>query len=36
VPLSDLTAGRYDVQVSVLEPNGQKVNFWWAPLVLLP
>jgi VWFA-related protein len=36
VPLSDLTPGRYDVQVSVLEPNGQKVNFWRAPVVLLP
>jgi VWFA-related protein len=36
VPLQDLPTGRYDVQVSVLEPQGQKAAFWKAPIVVVP
>jgi hypothetical protein len=36
VPLQDLRPGRYDCQVSVLEPTGQKIAFWRAPVVLVP
>ena len=36
VPLQDLPPGRYDVQVSVLEPQGQKSAFWQAPIVVVP
>ena len=32
IPLTDLAAGQYDVQVSVLEPTGQKAAFWSAPI----
>jgi len=35
VPLGRLSPGRYDLQVSVLEPNGRKVNFWRSPVVLI-
>jgi hypothetical protein len=36
VPLAELPTGRYDVQVSVLEPQGQKAAFWQAPIVVVP
>ena len=36
VPLDKLDAGRYDCQVTVLEPTGQKVAFWQAPIALVP
>jgi len=36
VPLQNLPTGRYDVQVSVLEPQGQKAAFWQAPIVVVP
>ena len=36
VPLQDLPTGRYEVQVSVLEPQGQKSAFWSAPIVVVP
>ena len=36
VPLDRLPAGRYDVQVTVLEPTGQKVAFWRAPIAIVP
>lgn len=36
VPLEHLPAGRYDVQVTVLEPQGQKAAFWQAPIVVVP
>ena len=36
VPLGELATGRYDYQVSVLDPAGQKVAFWRAPVVLVP
>jgi hypothetical protein len=32
IPLAGLETGQYDVQVSVLEPTGQKVAFWSAPI----
>jgi hypothetical protein len=36
IPLDTLDAGRYDCQVTVLEPTGQKVAFWQAPIALVP
>jgi hypothetical protein len=36
LPLESLPTGRYDCQVSVLDPAGQKVAFWRAPVVLVP
>ena len=36
VPLENMPIGRYDVQVSVLEPQGQKAAFWQAPIVIVP
>jgi len=36
VPLGALATGRYDCQVTVLDPGGQKVAFWRAPVVLVP
>jgi hypothetical protein len=36
LPLESLAAGRYDVQVTVVDPTGQKVTFWRAPVVLVP
>jgi VWFA-related protein len=36
IPLQNLPTGRYDVQVSVLEPQGQKAAFWQAPIVVIP
>jgi len=36
LPLQSLATGRYDCQVSVLDPAGQKVAFWRAPVVLVP
>jgi len=36
VPLQGLPTGRYDCQVTVLEPNGQKVAFWQAPIAIVP
>jgi VWFA-related protein len=35
IPLQGLPPGRYDCQVTVLEPAGQKVAFWQAPIVLV-
>ena len=34
--LGQLPAGRYDCQVTVLDPSGQKAAFWQAPIVLIP
>lgn len=34
--LSELPLGEYSLQVSVLDPNGQKVAFWQAPIMLMP
>ena len=36
LPLGSLATGRYDCQVTVLDPAGQKVAFWRAPVVLVP
>jgi len=33
--LSKLPPGRYDCQVTVLDPSGQKANFWQAPVQLV-
>jgi hypothetical protein len=34
IPLDGLTAGRYDVQVTVVNTSGQKAGFWHAPVVV--
>jgi VWFA-related protein len=36
IPLASLPPGRYDCQVTVLEPTGQKVAFWQAPIAVIP
>jgi VWFA-related protein len=36
IPLTDLSPGRYDCQVTILEPSGQKAAFWQAPIMLIP
>ena len=36
IPLSKLEAGRYTCQVSVIDPQSQKVAFWRAPVAVLP
>ena len=35
IPLQSVPPGRYDCQVTVLEPAGQRVAFWQAPIVLV-
>ena len=35
VPLERFAAGRYDCQVAVLDPIGQRVAFWRAPIVIV-
>ena len=34
--LSKLQPGKYDCQVTVIDPTNQKANFWQAPVVLVP
>jgi VWFA-related protein len=36
IALADLPPGKYDCQVTVLDPTGQKAAFWQAPVVLVP
>ena len=36
LPLDSVAPGRYECQVTVLEPNGQKMAFWRAPVVVVP
>ena len=36
IPLDKLAPGIYDCQVTVLDPNGQKANFWQAPIEIVP
>lgn len=36
IPLNQLSPGKYDCQVTVLEPNGDKAMFWRAPIILIP
>ena len=35
VPLQSLRPGRYDCQITVLEPTSQKIAFWRAPVVMV-
>jgi YbbR domain-containing protein len=36
VDLSQLPPGKYDCQVTVLDPTGAKGAFWQAPILLVP
>jgi hypothetical protein len=36
LPLAGLTAGRYECQVTVIDPADQKAAFWQAPIVIVP
>jgi hypothetical protein len=36
IPLDSFSPGRYDCQVSVLDPAGGKATFWRAPIVVIP
>ncbi|HEV8394898.1 MAG TPA: VWA domain-containing protein [Vicinamibacterales bacterium] len=36
IPLQGIAPGRYECQVTVLEPGGRKAAFWRAPVVLIP
>ena len=36
IPLQGIAPGRYDCQVTVLEPGSRKAAFWRAPVVLIP
>jgi VWFA-related protein len=36
IPLQDLSPGRYDWQVSVIEPAGRKAAFWQVPIAIVP
>lgn len=36
IGLEDLPPGKYDCQVTVLDPTGQKAAFWRAPIVVVP
>ena len=36
IPLADFPPGRYDCQVTVLNPQGGKAAFWQAPIVVVP
>jgi VWFA-related protein len=36
IDLSQLPPGKYDCQVTVLDPAGQKGTFWQAPIMLVP
>jgi hypothetical protein len=35
VDLNQLPPGKYDCQVTVLDPNGQKGTFWQAPIMIV-
>jgi hypothetical protein len=36
ISLSKLPPGRYNCQVTVLDPSGRKAAFWQAPVMLVP
>jgi VWFA-related protein len=36
IPLQDLPLGRYDWQVTVIEPAGRKAAFWQTPIAIVP
>ncbi len=35
ISLGGIPTGRYDLQVSILEPGGRRANFWRSPVVLI-
>lgn len=35
VPLESFATGRYDCQVTVIDPTGEKIGFWRAPIVIV-
>jgi hypothetical protein len=36
VPLGGIEPGRYDCQITVLDPDTQKAAFWRMPLAIVP
>ena len=34
--LNKLPTGRYNCQVTVIDPTGQKASYWQAPVMLVP
>jgi len=36
IALDQLPVGKYDFQVTVLDPTGRKATFWRAPVMLVP
>jgi hypothetical protein len=36
IPLGAFAPGRYECQMSVLDPTGAKATFWRAPIVVIP
>jgi hypothetical protein len=36
IPVGDLAPGKYEFQVTVLNPAGPKAAFWQVPVVLVP
>jgi hypothetical protein len=36
LPLERFAPGRYDCQVTVLDPGARKAAFWRAPIVVVP
>ena len=36
IPLEPLAPGKYDCQVTVLDPTGRKAAFWQAPVMVVP
>jgi VWFA-related protein len=35
LPLASFATGRYDCQLTVIDPNGDKIAFWRAPIVIV-
>jgi hypothetical protein len=35
LPLESLATGPYDCQVTVIDPTGEKIAFWRAPIVIV-
>ncbi len=35
VPLTEIQPGEYNVQVTVLDPDGQRASFWQAPILVI-
>ena len=36
IPLKNLSPGRYEYQVTVIEPTGRRAAFWQAPVAIVP